>query len=506
MFIERPPTQPARGGLRRTTVLAAALAAAALSAGCGAEAQTPTGVLLISIDSLRADHLSCYGYKSRTRPEIATTPNIDALIAGQGVLFTDASASTSWTLPSHLTMLTGRPNELHGVRALPNRLPESVPMLQETFLSAGWRTAGFWSGPNLHPWFGFERGFERYVDCSSHTVDDPSVFDIEDPSGDQTAIVALHNASHTGITGPTVVREFDAWMDEVDADEPFFGFVHLWDVHYDYEPPAEYDVFDPGYEGPIDGKNFGKIKIAPGAKDDLNHLIALYDGEIRFTDDTVKRILLRLEEDGRLDDTLIVLTSDHGEAFGEHGRLGHKHGLHTEETHVPLLMRYPERLAARTVVRDTVSLTDLAPTILELTDLPPLPGMWGRSLAPLATGAETALPERPAPMELTAPYIEREHRAARWADATVIDKRSRNELGSGLFLYDRRRDPLEMSNITTEMETKRAYRFDQAQALWAELDADAVEVRTGDALPGQLEADLGAAGYVTGTEPIPSDE
>ena len=128
----------------------------------------------------------------------------------------NASASTSWTLPSHLTMLTGRPNELHGVRALPDRLPHDVPMLQERFRDAGWRTAGFWSGPNLHPWFGFDRGFEQYIDCSAHTVPDPDIFDV-DPSGDQQAIIALHEESHSGITGPKVADAFDDWLGAVDV-------------------------------------------------------------------------------------------------------------------------------------------------------------------------------------------------------------------------------------------------------------------------------------------------
>jgi arylsulfatase A-like enzyme len=491
-----------RGVWTRLGVLILGLTAVS---ACSDAPHQPRGVLLISIDSLRADHVSAYGYKSKTRPEIPTTPTIDQLVANRGVLFTDASSSTSWTLPSHLAMLTGRPDELHGVRALPDRLPDEVPMLQERLLEAGWRTAGFWSGPNLHPWFGFDRGFERYVDCSAHPVADPEVFDLADPTGDQTEVVALHSASHVGITGPQVVDAFDAWMDEVDKDEAFFGFVHLWDVHYDYEPPAEFDVFDPDYRGKVDGRNFGDIKLAAGATADLNHLIALYDGEIRFTDHNIRRILMRLDEAGRLDNTLVIITSDHGEAFGEHGRLGHKHGLHTEETHVPLLMRYPERIPAGHVVRDPVSLVDLAPTVLEFADLPGLAGQWGRSLLPLATAATDALPERPMPMELTAPYIDRVHRGARWAGETVIDKQSKMELGSGIFIYDRRRDPGEQRAIIEPNATGRTKRFDQARALWDELDASAPASRSDGQLPSQLEEDLSSAGYVTDTKP-PGDK
>ena len=476
--------------------LATALAAAiALAASCGSADESPRGVLLISIDSLRADHLSSAGYRSPTAPGIPTSPVIDRELAARGARFTGALSTTSWTLPSHMAMLSGRPDELHGVRDLPDRLPASVPLVQESFRAAGWRTAGFWSGPNLHPWFGFDRGFESYTDCSASAVANPEAFALADPDADQAAVMAAHDASHVGITGPKVVDAFDRWFDSIGDDEPFFAFVHLWDVHYDYEPPAEFDVFDPDYRGKVTGKDFMNLRIRVGAKQDLEHLIALYDGELRFTDHNVGLLLARLEAAGRLDNTLVVLTADHGEAFAEHGVLGHKHSLHTEEVRVPLIMRFPGRVPAGHVVDDAVSLVDIAPTLLEFADLAPLDGQWGRSLVPLATGELDRLPERPMPLELTARHDGYQHRGARWSSATVLDKTPGVPGDGGLRLFDLARDPFEQRSIP---QPRRSPRVAEAEALWRELDAAAPAPRSAEALPEHLEDDLGKAGYVSG--------
>ena len=184
--------------------------------GCGAEAETPRGVLLISIDSLRADHLSSYGYRAPANPGQPTSPAMDAVLADQGVRFETVVSTTSWTLPSHLAMLSGRPNELHGVQEIPDRLPNEVPLVAESLGAAGFRTAGFWSGPNLHPWFGFERGFELYEDCSARPMADPEVFALNDEEADHEAVMAAHDDSHQGITGSRVIDAFEGWFEELD--------------------------------------------------------------------------------------------------------------------------------------------------------------------------------------------------------------------------------------------------------------------------------------------------
>ena len=477
------------------------LAASALVLGaCGGQPTPPRGVLLISIDSLRGDHLSSYGYRAPANPGQPTSPHIDRWMAEGGVRFEHAVSTTSWTLPSHLAMLTGRPNELHGVQELPDRLPDEVPLLTESLAAAGFRTAGFWSGPNLHPWFGFDRGFERYVDCSARPMDDPEAFALSDEAADHDTVMAAHAASHQGITGPAVVEAFEQWFGEVGEDEPFFGFVHLWDVHYDYTPPAEYDVFgDPAYTGRIDGTNFTELRIAPNQRRDLARLVSLYDGEILFTDHQVHRILTLLDLAGRLDDTLVIVTSDHGEAFGEHARLGHKHTLHGEEIRIPLLMRLPGRIPAGRVVDDVASLVDLVPTIHDVLDLPMPDGVWGRSLAPLATGEVDDLPERGAPLELTTRYNGRVQRGFRWQDDKFVDRGE----GAQRVWLDLVADPGEFDPVRANDPGPKP-EFDRREAraveLWDDMDAARPTRREAAELPAGLTEDLEAAGYLGGED------
>ncbi|MDE0896504.1 MAG: sulfatase [Planctomycetota bacterium] len=463
---------------------------------CGGALETPQpmGVLLISIDSLRADHLGSYGYKSPTRPGIPTTPAIDNLLAAQGTSFDRAFSTTSWTLPSHLAMLTGRPDELHGVLDLPDRLPANVPMLQQRFQASDWTTAGFWSGPNLHPWFGFDRGFDTYVDCSSRQVADPSIFALDDAEANHDALMELHEGSHQGLTGPKIVAAFDEWFSAIAKDEPFFAFAHFWDVHYDYTPPAEYDVFDPDYRGEVDGRDFMNLRIRANAPEDLNHLIALYDGELKFTDRNVEHILNTLSNAGRLDNTLVVLTADHGEAFAEHGFLGHKHSLYEEEVHVPLILRFPGVIAAGERVAEVVSLADIAPTILDLCDLPGLDGMWGRSLY----DSSTATNLRPAPMELTSRADDRFHRAARLERLKVIQTEDE------LLLFDLAIDPREQRRLENYNKGVQAP-LARARELWNDIDraAQALDLDvSGEPLPDDLSSDLSAAGYLESQKEI----
>jgi arylsulfatase A-like enzyme len=318
-------------------------------------------VLLVSIDSLRADRLGCYGH---TRP---TSPRIDRLAAA-GARFAAAWSTTSWTLPAHVSMLTGRSLLGHGVLG-ESRIPTQVPVLAELLGAAGYTTAAFVSAPYLSSRFGFARGFDLYDDFSV-----PFTPDRESRERAQATVSAplLH---------PSVER----WLRST-AREPFFLFLHYFDVHYDYSPPAPFDrMFDPDYAGPITGRNFHadrRIRAGMPARD-LEHLLALYDGEIRFTDGYVGRVLDLLAELGHADDTIVVLTSDHGDEFFEHGDKGHHRTLYEEVLHVPLVVSFPGRLPAGRVVNEPVSIVDIVPTVLELAGLPTPAAVEGQSLVPL---------------------------------------------------------------------------------------------------------------------------
>ncbi len=467
--------------------LAATVTSAGLLGACGGGGERPRGVLLVSIDSLRADHLSCYGYESETAPGVPTSPNVDSLLADQGALFTNCVSTTSWTLPAHMAMLSGLPNELHGVRDQSHQLHDSQELLAQSFQRAGWRTAGFWSGPNLHPWFGFDRGFELYRDCSTVEVATGDVF------GDRTAaaferVVDLHNRSHQGITGPQVVAEFERWFAGVEDDERFFAFLHFWDVHYDYTPPAEHDIFFPGYEGTVTGERFREFVLRrPVDWDDVRRLESLYDGEIHFTDHNVARVLELLRERGRFDDTLVVFTSDHGDEFLEHKSFGHKKTLYDEVLRVPLVLRWPAAIPAGARVDGQVSLIDVAPTILDYCGLPRGAAMWGRSLRGAIEGE---LEPRDVPLELTAIATGVYARGLRGEGFKVLHQPQRPPL-----VYDLRRDPDEKVPLHG---AEVAPLVERAAGAWEELELEAQ--RYGRALSGELppdlESDLRDQGYV----------
>jgi len=375
-----PATRDARGRWLATALAALGLVLVFASCRRGAPA-VPRNLLLVSIDSLRADHVHAYGYAR------ATTPTIDRL-AAEGVRFDAAESTTSWTLPAHVSLLTGRSQVHHHVVTSFDSIAPGEQLLQEAFAAQGFETIGFFSGPLLHPAFGFGRGFARYVSCQSQDTE------------------RLHGppaweSSHNDRTNPLVEARFGEWLDRrTDARRPFFAFVHLWDVHYDYIPPEPYaSLFDPAYRGPLDGRNIigdGFPLDAPPR--DVDHLRALYDGEIRSTDDTLGRLLARLDQARLLDDTLVVVLADHGEEFLDHGGKMHQQTLFEEVTRIPLIVWSRALRSTGEAIADPVSLEDVAPTALELLHLPPLDHADGRSLAPLLRGER--LESRPVVSEL----------------------------------------------------------------------------------------------------------
>lgn len=329
----------------------AALLAPAVRAAPAPRPAAATGpnILLVSIDSLRPDHLHAYGYG----PE--TSPTIDAL-AREGALFRTALSPTSWTLPAHLSLLTGLTPRQHGVVSDDQRLRDDALLLSEVLWRNGYTTVGLVSAPYLDSAYGFDQGFDLYDDYS---IAKRSFAD-----------------SHRGATSPALLRLFENWFDGWNASgrrRPFFAFVHMWDVHFDYTPPPPFDtMFDPGYAGTVTGEDFETnpaihLGMAPR---DLAHVVALYDGEIRYTDMYLGLILDRLRAAGVLDDTIVVVTADHGDEFFEHGRKGHKQALYDESVRVPLIIRYPPRVGAGRVVDEQVRLIDIPTTILALAGQP----------------------------------------------------------------------------------------------------------------------------------------
>jgi arylsulfatase A-like enzyme len=333
----------------------------------------PPNVLLISIDTLRPDHLGAYGY------ERETSPRIDRL-AAEGALFETAISSSSWTLPAHAALFTGLSDSVHGCDDSNRRLDESRRTLAEVFAERGYQTVGFFAGPFLHPTFGLAQGFERYVDCSSYAEQSKQVA-IRDGSLDTADIM---DASHTDITNPRVYAQFKHWIEQERSD-PFFMFVHLWDAHFDFVPPPPYDtMFDPTYTGDVDGIDFFRNpKVHPHMNArDLDHVLALYDGEIAWTDQHVGMILDDLDAKGLLDNTIVALVSDHGEEFFEHGAKGHRFTLYDEVIRIPMIFWFPKKIPAGLRINNATSIIDVFPTLLELAGSAKTEEPMGRSLVP----------------------------------------------------------------------------------------------------------------------------
>jgi arylsulfatase A-like enzyme len=441
---------------KRAGAAAAVLAALTLGGGTlgavarlgGRDSSLPAArgrpnVLLVSIDSLRPDHLHCYGYP---RP---TSPTIDRL-AAEGALFRTVVSPTTWTLPSHLTLLSGLAPERHGVVTDYQRLDAEAPMLADVLAREGYATAGFVGGPYLDGAYGFARGFEHYDDYS--------------------VVKAAHADSHSGVSSPRLVELVRGWLEEWRAEEPrrpFFVFLHLWDVHYHWKPPPPYDrLFDADYRGSISGDPARDLEILRrGDERDLARLIALYDGEIAFTDEHLGRLVDALGGLGVLDDTLVIVTSDHGDEFLEHGQLGHRHNLYDETLLVPLVVRHPPRVAKGAVVDEQVRLMDVPVTILALTETrAPLelgaPGPHAhapRDLSPLLGGRKPDGEKPPAAFS----DLEGRLASVRTAEWKLISEPNAPVASE---LYDLVRDPAEKRNLVSTQGSA-------AQALAAELGA-----------------------------------
>jgi len=451
-------------------VLALALAAGCSGAG-GTSEPTPANLVLISIDSLRADRLGCYG------AERDTSPAIDALCA-RGVRFEHAVAPTSWTLPSHVSLLTGQPIPAHRVVHPETRIDPARTLLAEHVRARGYRTAGFVSAPFLHRSYGFSRGFDRWENFGAGGA----------PPSDEA-----HAVSHRDETAPQVVAAALDWLaaQPLAGETPWFLFVHLWDVHYDFDPPAPYDrMFDPDYGGDLDASGFQENPaIHPRMPTrDLDYLRALYDGEIRWLDAQLAPLLAALEAREAEERVVLALVADHGEEFFEHGQKGHYRNLHETSLRVPFLLVDVGRLTPR-VEPGVVGLDDVAPTLLGLAGLPPLDEALGRDLsAPLLAGEP--LPAADAPRLLSL----RQQRGLRGDGWKVLQDTS-----SGYAVYyDLEADPGEQHpKPARRAAPERLAELEAAHAA-AERHAEALRWSDGEAdgLSPELEARLRELGYL----------
>ncbi len=472
------------------------MATLALLAACGPSDDSPTrgaprprNVVLISIDSLRADHLGSYGYPRDT------SPRLDAL-AERGVVFETCVAESSWTLPTHASLLTGVSSGAHGLDHDGLSLPADLPTLAERLSAAGWRTRGLWSGPYLHPVFGFGRGFadDDYAGLLPSTRYDSEAFEStgKAPLNPHTE---ENRQAHRASTAAAVIDEAVAFVDEV-GDAPFFLFVHLFDVHYDFvAPERSWKPFAPDYDGPMDGLDFSTNDAIRPDMDpaDLAHLLALYDGEVAYTDEQLGRLLTRLQGADRADDTLIIVSSDHGDEFFEHGQKGHRLNLFEEVLDVPLIMAGAGVADGGRRVSGVTEHTDVMPTILELLGLPASQFDTGRSLARALAGGELG-DERLAVSRLRL-SARRRVTAVRGPDWKVVIEERGPDRTEQVSCFDLATDPGEQQPMIDEALLARAReaiatRDGREAFLRARLGVGAATT-----LPEGLDSDLRALGY-----------
>jgi len=472
------------------------LASLALLAACGPgdgsapqAVPRPRNVVLISIDSLRADHLGCYGYPRDT------SPHLDAL-ADRGLVFDTCVAESSWTLPTHASLLTGVSSGAHGLDHDGLSLPADLPTLAERLSAAGMRTRGLWSGPYLHPVFGFGRGFadQDYEGLLPLTRYDSDTFEStgKAPLNPHTE---ENREAHRASTAEAVIDEALEFVDAA-GDEPFFLFVHLFDVHYDFVAPASsWKPFAPDYDGPMDGLDFSTDDAIHADMDpaDLAHLLALYDGEIAYTDEQLGRLLTRLQRDDREDDTLIIVSSDHGDEFFEHGEKGHRLNLFEEVLDVPLIMAGAGVSGSGRRVSGVTEHTDVMPTILELLGLEASEFGTGRSLARALAGGELH-DERLAVSRLRL-SARRRMTAVRGPDWKVVIEERDREGTEQVSCFDLATDPGEQLPLEDDALLARAREaITQRDGREAFLRAR-LGVGAPTALPEGLDSDLRALGY-----------
>ena len=399
------PAVPVRFLGRAAAVALAALLATLPFAACRRPGAPQPGynVLLISLDTVRQDVLGPYGHRPRHAPDVSTSPALDEL-ARAGVRLADAYSASAWTLPSHLSMMTGWPALAHGVDTESGVLDPAIPTMAEILSHAGYRTIGVYSAPYLDPHWGFGRGFDSYMPVYGDAASAASARvvalrkEIEAAAAarewqrydearrrEADAETALNDASQTVVTSAEVataaVRALDGLARE---GRPWFLFAHFFDAHCDYVPPSPYDTrFDPDYRGDVTGTHCmsgpeigtpsptepGAIVRTVGARD-LEHVYARYEGEVAWVDDHVGTILHALDRSGMAARTLVVVVADHGEEFFEHAGLGHRRTLYEEVVRVPTILRLPAVLPAGRTVSGPVSLADLLPTVLDILGLP----------------------------------------------------------------------------------------------------------------------------------------
>jgi arylsulfatase A-like enzyme len=401
-------------------------------------ASGPT-VILLMLDTLRADHLSCYGY------DAIKTPAIDGL-AADGTRFAHAYAQASWTRPSVATILTSLYPSSHRAVHKSDALPDAVTTLPEVLQAAGYRTIGFANNINVAPLFNFQQGFDDYVFL------EPDFFF---GATDSAAQLALYNqlrlmreryfsrykhVENYYQPAEVVTDRGLEWIAAHGSEAPFFMFLHYMDAH------------DPYFTHPFNGEALARVANPNPDPSEAARYRAAYDGAIAYMDGQIGRFLEQLKARGLYDKTMIVLTADHGEEFCEHGGWWHGQTLYDEQITVPLIVKAPRGGPSGVVNDAMVGSVDIAPTILAAANAPVPQAMVGRALT-LSAGATAPRDHSFAESDLEGNVLESYRSADGWK---VIEANPRNPRGlPPRQLFQTQKDPHEQHDLAAT-ETQQA--------------------------------------------------
>jgi len=453
-----------------------------LITGCGLnkssnDTSTDVNVLLISIDTVRADHLSCYGY------DRSTSPNLDAL-AKRGVLYERAYSQAPWTLVSHMSVFTSLLPSYHKVESINQRLSIDIPLMAEMLKEEGWETAAFVNNGQMKQHWGFGRGFDLWREFEALTPDGRTADEGRAKNITDHAVSWLEKRTKSGGTGK------------------FFMFLHYFDAHDPYDPPAPFDgMFKPKDDIPMLGEETGMIvqryrMKGAGLPDPriVPKLISLYDGEIRYNDYHLGRLFAKLDELDIQKNTLVVVFSDHGEEFKEHGSFLHGGTLYREVLHVPLIISCPGRVPEGARSPQPARLIDILPTILHVCELQPYQNAQGVSLLPIEYDA-TRFGEIDIRSETKALLEGTVLKSIRTGPLTYIY----SPLDGSEELYDRSEDPDEQRDVSADSPVTGEFRgemerwMNRTEAYWTiTLTPDSKD----KAITGRLETSEGLFGVV----------
>lgn len=453
--------------------IALGLAFAVLAVGCAKrDGDAPPDVVVIVVDTLRADHLTQYGYARDTSPELAE-------FAAHATRFTAAYSTSSWTQPSVASLFTGLLPFRHGVVKQSTRLPAELESLPAVLAESGWRTAGFSGNLFISEKTAFDRGFEHFRGHGGKVLVYPDV-------AEMTAWV-------------------DGWLElGRGRSAPSFVYFQPMNCHGPYRVPAEHRsdllgrepdrTFD--YNDELMEAILKKGDVAARERVTPEYLASLtdqYDTAVRYSMDAVAALLAKLREAGHYDDALVIVTSDHGEELFDHGGFGHAYSLFEEVVRIPLWVKLPGQVEGG-VIDTAVSLVDLFPTILAATGLEERAGLDGRNLVPLLEGGGEAAGFRARPVVMDTRWKRRAvATAVRLGSMKLIEIESdysgrENER----LLFDLASDPAEAEDLSErEPETLEALAGALARAIAT--GEDGVEAESAEGLDVEV---LRALGYV----------